>query len=329
MINSLDTILRGSPDCGVILSGDVNQFKDTFLRTRYGYEQLVKTATRNSAILNKMWSNMSPVYGLPSVIDELGTSDHKTVLLVPAWYPTLDTGMVQNIVTRRMGKTERAVFISNLAQIRWGYFYTLPRNSLRFSKKHVDHLLDICCPFKTVTHHSTDKPWVTDGFRHLIRQRQRARMVGDVEQAKRLRNQVNREAPKLRRQFDQSKIASIEATSSRDWWKYMKTLLGNSLGGQNEMLRLANAFTGGDMDTLVNRMNECFVSISEDLPRLRATHPIFDIKEPLPAKFTINVSDTKLALDNIKVNKATGPDGIPPWALKEFTPCCGTGNCYI
>ena len=73
----------------------------------------------------------------------------------------------------------------------------------------------------------------------------------------------------------------------------MKTLLGNSPGGQNEMLRLANAFTGGDMDTLVIRMNECFVSISEDLPRLRATRAIFDIKEPLPAKFTINVSDTK------------------------------------
>ena len=62
----------------------------------------------------------------------------------------------------------------------------------------------------------------------------------------------------------------------------MKTLLGNSPGGQNEMLGLANAFTGGDMDTLVNRMNACFVSISEDLPKLLATHPIFDIKKPLP-----------------------------------------------
>ena len=30
MINSLDSILRGSPDCGVIITGDVNQFKDTF-----------------------------------------------------------------------------------------------------------------------------------------------------------------------------------------------------------------------------------------------------------------------------------------------------------
>ena len=55
----------------------------------------------------------------------------------------------------------------------------------------------------------------------------------------------------------------------------------------------------------------------EDLPRLRATHPIFDIREPLPAKFTISVSDIKLALDNIKVIKVTGPARIPPWALKE------------
>ena len=67
----------------------------------------------------------------------------------------------------------------------------------------------------------------------------------------------------------------------------MKTLLSNSPGGQNEMLGLANAFTGGDMNNLVNRMNACFVTISEDLPKLRVTHPIFDNKEPLPAKFTI------------------------------------------
>ena len=51
MINSLDTILRGRTDCGVILTGDFNQFKDNFLRTHYGYEQLVKTATRNFGLV--------------------------------------------------------------------------------------------------------------------------------------------------------------------------------------------------------------------------------------------------------------------------------------
>ena len=58
-----------------------------------------------------MKSNISPVNGLALVIDELGTSRHKKVLLAPSWYPTLVTGMVQKSVTRRMGKTERALFI--------------------------------------------------------------------------------------------------------------------------------------------------------------------------------------------------------------------------
>ena len=31
LIASLDIVLRRSPDCGVILSGDFNQFKDSFL----------------------------------------------------------------------------------------------------------------------------------------------------------------------------------------------------------------------------------------------------------------------------------------------------------
>ena len=86
------------PDCSVILSGDFNQFKDSFLSTHYGYEQLVTTVTRNHAILDKMWSNMSPVYGCPTVLDGVGTSDHKMVLLVPSCFSILDTGMVQNIV---------------------------------------------------------------------------------------------------------------------------------------------------------------------------------------------------------------------------------------
>ena len=79
----------------------------------------------------------------------------------------------------------------------------------------------------------------------------------------------------------------------------------DTLGGKKEMLGLVNTFTGRNMDSLVNLLNAWFVSVNEDLPRLRPTHPIFDIKESLPAKLTISVSDTELALDNIKVNKAT------------------------
>ena len=45
-------------------------------------------------------------------------------------------------------------------------------------------------------------------------------MSGDIDEARRLRNLVNRTAPKLRQRFYQSKIAALEETSSYDWWKH-------------------------------------------------------------------------------------------------------------
>ena len=99
----------------------------------------------------------------------------------------------------------------------------------------------------------------------------------------------------------------------------MKPLLGTSSGSRNEMQGLANKYTDGDLDSLVNSMNGFFVSVCEDLPRLQSSHPIFDADEPLPAEFIVSVTDTKVALEKVKVNKATGLDNIPPWVLKDFS----------
>ena len=120
-------------------------------------------------------------------------------------------------------------------------------------------------------------------------------------------------------QFYQSKIASLEESSSRDWWKQMKNLMGASSGNTNEMQGLANKSTNGDMAKLVNSMNEFVVSVSEDLPRLQPSHPVFDVREHIPAEFIIDVACTQTALAKVKCNKATGPDNIPPWMLKNYS----------
>ena len=189
-----------------------------------------------------MWSNMSPVYGCPTVLDGVGTSDHNMVLLVPSCFPTLDTGMVQSIVARRMGNNERAMFTSALSHTRWEYMYTLPTCEEQFNlfQETMDYSLSTCFQYKTVSRHSTYKPWITYGFRQLLRKRQRARMSGDMEHARRLRNLVNCTAPKLCHQFYQSKIATLEESSTRDLWKHMKPLLGTSSGSRNEMQGLAH-----------------------------------------------------------------------------------------
>ena len=99
----------------------------------------------------------------------------------------------------------------------------------------------------------------------------------------------------------------------------MKPLLGTSPGSRNEMQGLADKYTDGDLDSLVNSMNGFFVSVCDDLPRLQSSHPIFDADEPLLAEFIISVTDTEVALEKVKFNKATGQDNIPPWVLKDFS----------
>ena len=73
-----------------------------FLRTQYGFAQRVNTATRNSAILDKLCTNVDRVYDTPIVLDTLGSSDHRMVLLKPSCDAMLDTGNIQRAVVRRV-----------------------------------------------------------------------------------------------------------------------------------------------------------------------------------------------------------------------------------
>ena len=83
--------------------------------------------------------------------------------------------------------------------------------------------------------------------------------------------------------------------------------MGTSCEGNIEMQGLANKHTEGDMCSLVNSINEVFVSVSEDLPRLQASHSIFDVSDLLPVQYTISVNVTEAALANVKTNKAKFP----------------------
>ena len=45
---------------------------------------------------------------------------------------------------------------------------------------------------------------------------------------------------------------------------------------------------------------------------------MFDVNEELPDQYVISVCTTVKALENVKANKATGPDKIPAWVLRNY-----------
>ena len=64
-------------------------------------------------------------------------------------------------------------------------------------------------------------------------------------------------------------------------------------------------------------MNDLCVSVSYHLPRLNNSYKVFDVNEELPDQSLISICTTFKALESAKANKATGPDNIPAWMLRN------------
>ena len=122
----------------------------------------------------------------------------------------------------------------------------------------------------------------------------------------------------LKYNFYQTQIAAMHESGSHDWWKHMKTIMGLKTNGKSCMQGLANKTTDGDCGLLANIMNDFFVSVSDHLPRLNKSHKVFDVNEELPDQYVISVCTTFKALESGKANKATGPDNIPAWVLRNY-----------
>ena len=60
-----------------------------------------------------------------------------------------------------------------------------------------------------------------------------------------------------------------------------------------------------------------FASVSEHLPRLNVDNDVFAVEGELPDECIISIQTTLKALRNSKPNKASGPDNIPAWVLKD------------
>ena len=142
-------------------------------------------------------------------------------------------------------------------------------------------------------------------------------MCGDIAQARLFRNKVNRAAVRLRKEFYQAKVATLSESSTREWWSHMKSLMGTTSNNDAEMQGLANNLCEGNIEVLANRINEFLVSVSSNLPRLTNDLDVFDVQDEIPAEYVISVMTTENALQQIKVNKAVGPDNVPAWVLRD------------
>ena len=142
-------------------------------------------------------------------------------------------------------------------------------------------------------------------------------MRGDIIEARSLRNQINRATAKLKFEFNQTHIEAMHETGAKNWWEKMTKLMGQKTTDISNVQSLANKTTDGNVELLASKMNDFFVSVSEHLPRLDRNNEAFDVDDQLPNEYVIDVATTLQALRKVKTNKATGPDNVNAWILKN------------
>ena len=101
----------------------------------------------------------------------------------------------------------------------------------------------------------------------------------------------------------------------------MKKLMGQKTTDKSNLQSLANKTTDGNVELLASEMNDFFVSFSENLPRLDRNNEAFDLEGQLPDEYVIDLTTTLQRLRKVKTNKATGPDNVPAWILKNHAHC--------
>ena len=205
-----------------------------------------------------------------------------------------------------MRHNERVMLVEDLKSIKWEELYKLNSCEDQFCLFHerMTDLINTHLPLKTLRRYCGDKPWVTQAFKDKVRARQRAYKQGNSVLYKKLRNDANRMARRLRPNFYKKKIEKLKDLDPSKWWNQVKTLSGQKSQKHSNLQTLALKETDGDTLELANKLNQMFCKVSCSLPKLN----YIPLPVIIPDSFIITPYDVEKKLMKTNVRKATRAD---------------------
>lgn len=318
---SLTTIEGLFPGCGILLSGDFNRLNISRLLLQFKLKQLVRVPTRGDSTLDLIITNMPQLYNKNQVqtFPPFGLSDHNVVLLPPTSRPPRDKSS-RRTITRRDTRPSRKLELGRyLSSIDWSVLdnNTNCNDKLRLFTDLLKTGFDAIMPFKSFRLHVNDAPWVTAEFKNLIKQRQAAFAQGDQEQFRHLRNVVNRERKLCRSRYYSSKVADLKNVKPGKWWGEVKKIAGMTKSVGCDEIRSHIHIDGIEEKSAKNiadLINDALLEPMQGYQPLE-TLPSYDSDSEVP---TLPVSSVHKALSALNPRKASGPDGIGNWLIKEY-----------
>ncbi|KAJ8381297.1 hypothetical protein SKAU_G00020750 [Synaphobranchus kaupii] len=252
---------------------------------------------------------MGQFYNTPEVSAPVGTSDHACVSMMPKG----DTCRPKKefVYARKINSTTKAALGLCMAMEDWNHVLSAEgiENKTEALNTTITTMLDTCMPKRRKRVRTTDKPWMTEKVKSIIQNRQEHfHKHGRTKKWKILRNQAQKLVKQAKDSYYTRHIQQLKNENPRKWWDFVNTELGRKQKGSNHV-----RIDGVSEEDVATELNNFFAeswcesnSLSIlPLPRLKYN------------KELCSVGEVKLLLKNINGRKATGPDGIPSWLLKE------------
>lgn len=333
IINNIDHIVSLHPHAGIILVGDFIALNDKTLRS-YPLKQIVHQPTRGHATLDKIYTNVAEWYEAPVTAPNIASSDHCSILLLQSYCKPAPDDECQLLYRRHVSTNGKNLLACALNNFDWSVLEYISDIDMKveYFNSSIITLLNIFLPVQAIKRRLSDKPWITDRFRQLIRRRQCAWSSGNRSAYNRLRNQINRLSKQLRTEFYQKRIHRLRTCNPHQWWQKTKQLLGQHT--KSELQSLMNNVAGGDAQLLAELINNSLGQVSRDLHALAPMRPTDVTETDLPSDFHITPYEVADALSHVSIYKSSGPDGIPNWLLRDFAyiiaePVCNIVNASI
>ena len=317
IVNGIDSITQQHPYAGIVILGDFNHMTDQQIRS-YPLKQLVTKSTRQQAILDKIYTNIDEWYEAAEILPNIGSSDHQSVALTAKHQTNRHSENRIVVNVRTNNRNGRNLLANALYNHDWSEMELLQSvdEKADYFTNCITSYLNYYMPARSVVRHTNDKPWVTDEFRRMIRQRQFAFTHHQTHSFKKLRNKIQRMSKQLRRKYYEKRVLPFFELNNVKWWHEIKKFTGQS--SKTFLNSLADKCTEGNLQRLAEMINETFANWSSDLNPLPSNYEELNLHLNTDELKTIQPYEVFNYLSKINIRKSGGPDDIPNWILRDF-----------
>ena len=281
--------------------------------------RVVTFPTRGDRTLDQIFTNISSLYTYPSRLPPFGLSGHHSVLIEAYVRDKNLKPQYKTIKARDKHPSKRNSLGRFLLQVPWSKLLCAAQTceqKVQTLTDVINYGLNTIMPEHSIRVNETDRPWISVQLKDLIACRQQALASGKRMLYKILRNKVNRERKRFRKTYYESKIGDLHDYNPRDWWREVKQICGTAKTIRLDVTSMLHEDLICKEPVFADNINWAFVNIMKDYQPLTDSVQV-SVEDDEPITVTEELVEKKLRA--ISTSRASGPDELPNWVLKEYS----------